>query len=599
MATKKEYLLEDKSARFLDRNLWVRLARMAKGHWPLAALALLFMLVGEFFPLLQPKILQQVIDGPIKNKDMAGLTKPILIFLGLAIGGGLLQYLTAICTQALGLKIVHELRRSLFERVSRLHMDFFHRTPVGRLMTRLGNDIDSINSMFTEGLVELLGAVLLIFYAIGFMLFLNWKLALASLIVMPGMIVVTSIFRVRVRQVNDLIRKRVAALNSIMQESLAGFNVIQIFGRNREQFEAFDLENAKCRDAWFKNVRYFAYYFPSIQGLTDISVLLLFFFGSWLFFRSEVSIGTLVAFSWYSGMFFRPLRELSDRITSLQSALAAGSRVFTLYDMVTEIPSGQQKWDSGSVHIQFNKVSFAYFEDTPVLNEVSFEVKEGETIAFVGATGSGKSTIVSLCARYYLPNSGEILYNGISSKDLDEASLRMNLSVIPQDVYLFAESIAFNVALSTHYDLDKVKEVCRFVKADSFIETLPETYESKLVAKGENLSPGQRQLLAFARALYHGPKVLLLDEATASIDSESEALIQDALKRMMGKLTMIVVAHRLSTIQSATRILAVQRGRIVQSGSHDELMAQDGLYRKLYLMQSLNGEPESQALSVA
>jgi ATP-binding cassette subfamily B protein len=487
-------------------------------------------------------------------------------------------------------------------------MDFFHKTPLGRLMTRLGNDTDSLSNMFTEGLIDLLGAFLMIIYAVIFMFLLDWKLALASLAVLPIMLLTTSLFRDRVRRSNVVIRARLAELNSIMQESLSGIHIVRIFGKVAHQVKSFEKVNLATRDAWFDNVRYYSLFFPVISGLTEISLALLYFAGAWFFFGGTTSLGTLVAFTWYTGLFFRPLREISDKVTALQGALAAAERIFTLYDAGGNeagspsraiLPDGPVRGFPAQAEVAFEQVSFGYDPEKPVLQDVSFRVRQGESVAIVGATGSGKSTIISLCNRFYLPDQGRIAIGDprLGTRDLGEfaeATLRANISLISQDVHLFAESVAFNVSLSRQPDAARVEEVCRYVNAHGFIAAMPEGYATHLKERGENLSAGQRQLLAFARALYHRPRILLLDEATSSVDTETESLVQAALDKILSSMTSIVVAHRLSTIQKASRILVMHKGRIRETGTHQELLRQGGIYRKLYQLQSF-GEEEAPA----
>jgi ATP-binding cassette subfamily B protein len=592
MAERKQYLSEDKVARFLDRNLWLRLVSLAKDHKLTAFTAFFFLITSEILPVLQPRLLKGMIDGPIKARNIEGIAPYMIGFVALIILSGALEYFRAVASQKLGLSIIHELRVRIFARLQGFSMDFFHRTPVGRLMTRLGNDIDSLSSMFTEGLIELLGAVLMIAYAVGFMFVLDWRLALASLAVLPLMILTTSVFREKVRLNNTRIRALLAELNSVMQESLAGIHIVRIFGKVGEQVRKFDEINRATKVEWFRNVRYYSVFFPVISGLTELSLAILYFTGAYLFFRHSVSLGTLVAFSWYTGLFFRPLRELSDKITALQSALAAAERVFTLFDTRASLPSGARKDFPARPEIAFDNVTFAYEEGKTVLSDVSFTVKPGESVAIVGATGSGKSTTVSLCNKFYLPDAGRILIGGHPIQDYSEEALRAQISLISQDVYLFSESIAFNVALSPEFDAARVEEVCRYVNAHEFIVRMPEGYSTKLKERGENLSAGQRQLLAFARALYHKPKILLLDEATSSVDTATEALVQEALDKILRDMTSIVVAHRLSTIQKASKILVMHKGRIREQGTHQELLRQGGIYHKLYQLQNFDGAAE-------
>lgn len=593
MADKREYLTEDKVASFLDRTLWVRLASLTSDHKGLTLSAFLLLVVSEILPLFQPSILRSMIDGPIASRNLDGITPYMVAFMVLIVANGTLEYLRAVASQRLGLSIIHDLRLKLFSRLQGYSMDFFHRTPIGRLMTRLGNDTDSLSNMFTEGLIDLLGALLMIAYAVIFMFILDWKLAFASLAVLPFMLLTTSLFREKVRQSNVAIRGRLAELNSIMQESLAGIHIVRIFGKVGEQIRSFEQVNRSTRDAWFDNVRYYSLFFPAISGLTEISLAMLYFAGAWFFFHGTTSLGTLVAFTWYTGLFFRPLRELSDKITALQGALAAAERVFTLFDAKAVPPDGKVVAFPAKVRMAFEGVSFAYDPGKPVLKDVSFSVREGESIAIVGATGSGKSTIISLCNRFYLPDQGRIVIGDVPLADFSEPVLRSHIGLISQDVHLFAESIAFNVALSPQFDLARVEKVCRHVNAHDFIARFKEGYLTRLRERGENLSAGQRQLLAFARALYHNPRILLLDEATSSVDTETESLVQQALDKMLSGMTSIVVAHRLSTIQKATRILVMHKGRIREEGTHQELLRFGGIYHKLYQLQSFGDERDA------
>ncbi len=584
------YLHSDKTTSFLDRKLWMRILGLAREQKWLAIGALSLLVVAEILPLFQPRILRSMIDGPIHDKNLDGILHYLLAFGAVALVGGALEYVRSMLTQRLGLEVIHNLRLKLFGKLKGFHMDFFNRTPVGRLMTRLGNDVDSLNSMFTEGLVELSGALLVIAYAVIFMFVLDWKLALSSLIVLPGMLYATSVFRRKVRASNVRIRGLMAEMNARMQESLAGVNIVRIFGRAPDIEKRLDGANRETRDAWFENVRFYAYYFPTLNSLTEISLVLLYFTGAYLFYGHHTSLGTLVAFSWYTGMFFRPLREISDKVTALQSALAAGERVFTLYDTEASLPEGPRTQIPSPFEMRFDNVSFAYPGGPEVLHKVSFSIREGESVAVVGATGSGKSTLIALSCKFYLPTSGTVFVGGHPVEEYSEAALRGGMALIPQDVHLFSESVAFNVALTPDFDLHRVEEVCRHVRAHDFISKMPKGYLSPLRQRGENLSTGQRQLLALARALYQRPRLLLLDEATASVDTDTEGLIQSALGKVLKEVTTIVVAHRLSTIQNADRILVMHKGEIREEGTHHSLLAQGGIYAKLYQLQNFDGK---------
>jgi len=590
-----EVIEADKVRSFLDRRLWIRLAVLVREHRLLAVFSFALLLIAEILPLFMPRVLRAMIDGPIKQRHLDAIFPYLLAFLGLTIGAGLLEYLRSITSQKLGLDIIHTLRTTLFRKVLRFDMAFYHRTPVGRLMTRFSNDVDALSSMFTEGLVELLGNLCLLGYAVIFMLVLDWKLALASLLVLPAMWINTTVFRKRVRASNTEIRGHVAAMNSNLQESLTGIPIVKIFNRMGSVRLEFDRVNRELREAWHRNVGYYATFFPFNFGLTEISLTLLSFAGAWLFYRHQTTLGTLIAFSWYTGLFYRPLRELSDKITALQSAMAAAERVFTLYDTEAETPDGSESLPEGLPGIVFDRVRFSYRTGKEVLHGISFTVKPGEMVALVGATGSGKSTLVNLISRFYLPQEGRLTLGGVAIQDLKESSLRQKMAVIPQDVYLFAESVAFNIALRPDFDLARVEAVCRLVNAHGFIERMPEGYLTFLKERGENLSVGQRQLLAFARALYQKPSLLILDEATASVDSETEHLVQQALDTVLREVTSVVVAHRLSTIQRAHRILVFHKGEVREEGNHQELLALGGIYYKLYQLQSFGVEENKKA----
>jgi ATP-binding cassette subfamily B protein len=560
-------------------------------HKLLVVVSFVGILAGEFLPQFQPKILMDMIDGPIAQGELHRLWPYGAWFLAIVMVSSALRYISTVASQTLALRIIHSLRQELFQKVQSYHIDFFKRTPVGRLMTRLTNDIDSLNAMFSSGFVELAGSFLLLIFPIFFMLYLDWRLALVSLVCIPFMTYFTSLFRVKVRNINTHIRKSIAELNTRMQESLSGNHIVQIFGKSQEQFKAFDQINFKLQNQWFKNVLYHAIYFPFVAGLTEIGLSIMYFFGAYLFLQDAVSLGTLVAFSWYMGMFWRPLREIGEKFTQLQGALSAAERVFTLVDLDASLPQGtHREWKPGDKQVVFKDVSFGYTPDSPVLKNISFSVNKGETLAIVGATGSGKSTLISLCNRFYIPDSGSIYLGDQPIEAYSLGVLSKQVAFIPQDVYLFAETIAFNIALSDNVDMDKLERVCRYANAHHFVASLPNQYQTRLTERGQNLSTGQRQLLAIARALYQEPDILLLDEATSSIDTETEALVQNALEKLTQQVTTIVVAHRLSTIRSAHQILVMHKGEIQEQGNHQELLAQNGLYKKLYELQDIENQ---------
>jgi len=550
------YINEDVPLKFLDRKLWLRMMKLVKGHRIMLVVAFLALVVAELLPQFQPRILRDIVDGPIQTGNVSELLQKCLLFLVLVLVSFFLRYIATVLSQVMALKIIHKLRTSLFQHISGLHADFFKRTPVGRLMTRLTGDIDSINSMFAEGLVELAGALLMLVFPVIFMYSLNPVLATVTLMITPFLILATHIFRVKVRDVNTVIRTHVAELNTRMQEILSGNPILQLFGKSAQMWQVFNATNNKLKNLWLQNVRYYAVYFPVVGGITEMSIVVLYFIGTWMFFRDQVSVGTLMAFSWYMSMFWRPLREISDQFTQLQAALAASERVFTLFEVKNPLPSGTEQPKS-NFELEFKDVSFAYESEQWVLKNINLKVQAGETLALVGATGSGKSTLLQLACGSYRAQTGQVLVGSQNINELDLQLLSQHMAIIPQDVYLYSQSIEFNICLSETFDQFKLESACRAVGIHDWILTLEQGYKTLLRSRGENLSTGQRQLIAFARALYHKPAFLLLDEATSSIDTESEIKIQKALQTLTQGVTSLIVAHRLSTIRNAHRIVVL------------------------------------------
>ena len=581
----KEYLTEDKNKKIFDLEQIRRFSAFVKPYWATAVFTVVFLLVKEVLPFLFPGILAKVIDGPVAEKDFDGVLYWIGIYLGIIIVHSILYYSYTIMSRILGLRVIHDLRIHLFEHVSRLGLRFFHRTPIGRLMTRLTNDVDSLNSLVSEGLFELFSALLMIIYATVVMLYLNWKLGLITLAFLPLMLIVTGIFRVKVKNINVIIRKELAALNSILQESLNGISIVQIFNKQRTRFRKFKEYNRNYRNAYFKNVKYYSVYFPTVNSFSEFSVVACYFWGSYMIFDGEITTGTLVAFTWYANMFSRPLREISDKITNLQTAMAAGDRVFGLLDTEVFIKDGEKELPEGKLGVNFQHVHFGYDSENPVLKNISFDVEPGSTTAIVGATGSGKSTILSLLNRYYLSDNGAISVGGKKIEDLKNSSIRQKIANVSQDIFLFKDSIKNNIVFGNEWDEELFQSVIEITHVKDIVNQFPEGVEFQLDPGGKNISLGQRQLISFARALYAQPEILLLDEATSSVDTNTESLIQDALEKLLKNRTAIVVAHRLSTIKNADKILVIHQGVLKEEGTHQELIEAGGIYSKLVKMQ--------------
>lgn len=585
--SKKEYLISDRSEKFLDLPLLWKILHFAKDYKVAGAITFIVLIASQALPFLAPHLLEEIIDTAIPSGDFNRVIQILIIYLAAVAVHSLTMYGSSYLSKYLAFEIIHKLRLKLFDKVSQLHMEFFHRTPVGRLMTRMTSDVDSLNSLFSEGLLDLLSSVFMLIFAMVFMFVKSWELALTTTLVFPLMVVITSIFRVKVRNINRIIREKLASLNSVLQENLNGINMIQIFGKEQYRSEVFDEINREYKDSYIKNVFYYSVFFPALFSLTDFSLIALYVVGVHLVMAGDTSVGTLVAFAWYASMFQRPLREISDKITQLQSSIAAGERVFTLMETDADEIDGQIELPKGSLSVEFNSVNFSYNEDKQVLKDINFKIEAGERIAIVGATGSGKSTVMNLVNRFYRVSDGQIKMNQVPINDLKRSSLKRRLAFVSQDVFIFSSSIRDNIALDLNLDNDTIWKLLRQVKAEDFIKKLPDGLDTVLRENGSNLSSGQCQLISFARAIAQEPDILLLDEATSSIDSDTEELIQEALEEVLKGRTSIVVAHRLSTIINSDRIFVFHHGEIVEIGTHEELIDHEGIYSQLVKLNNL------------
>jgi ATP-binding cassette, subfamily B, multidrug efflux pump len=581
---------EDKADRFFDRDLLRNIWRFARPYGFPLFFTFILLLVTETLPFLLPHLLEQILDGPLKERNWLGVKNLIILYLIVVIVHALLMYIKSVLMQTLGLTIINKLRTALFAHVQKLPLSFFHKNPMGRLMTRLTNDVDTLNSLFTEGLLDLLSSLLMLILATSIMLYKDWKLGLATMIVFPLMVKATSIFRIKVRNINQIIRANLAAFNSVLQESLAGIRIVQLFNRQSTRLQKYKEFNRSYRNAFLRNVKYYSLFFPTISTLTDFSMAVCFFTGAWLIYSGESSTGALLAFTWYANMFNRPLRDLSDKITSLQTSAAAAERVFTLFNEQPEGNPGKQLCQKShwNQNLRFEHVAFGYSSETPVIKNFSLEVRSGETLALVGATGAGKSTLFHLINRFYKPNQGTIHLGGIAATDFELSSWRTNIANVNQDILLFNDTIQKNLTLwDESPDFAKLEYACAKAQILPLINSLPKGFEQVLGAEGYQLSTGQKQLFTFARALYHDPALLLLDEATSSVDAQTELLLQKAMEEVVTGRTSIIIAHRLSTVKRADRILVMHHGEIREQGTHLELLSQNGIYSKLVRMQQL------------
>jgi ABC-type multidrug transport system fused ATPase/permease subunit len=570
-------------------------ASLVRRLWPYArpvrwllGLSALLMVAEELLPFAGPYLLKNIIDLLEGDADVGRIHVLVLLFLAAVAGAAVAGFLRAVAIGYVSAAVVHGLRTHLWRHLLGQGMAFFHKRPVGELMTRLNTDVDAINSLLSEVILDLTGSVLMILFGTVYMLAVDWRLALCCLAFLPPMLLATHIFRIRVRDSNREVRKEIASLNTSLQENLDGAFLVRAFGLAKRRAAAFGAHNDTLRDAWYRNVSYYSYYFPSVNLLTDLATITLFLAGAWLFRRGDASLGTLASFSWTMGLFFRPLRELSDRVTNLQQSLAAAERVFQVLGEDTVIPDSGDAAAAGPVQgvVEFRKVTFGYDPAHPVVRDIDLSIRPGSSVALVGATGSGKSTIAALLCRFHDPQSGSIRIDGRDLRRIPRHERGRLLGIVLQEPYLFPGSIFENVVLGRNVSRDRVRELIDDVRLGELVDSLPLGMDTLVGERGARLSTGQRQLLSFARALCHDPAILILDEATASIDAQSEEALQEVTNRVLGERSTLVIAHRLSTVREAGEIVVLAHGTIRERGTHAELLAREGLYERLWRLQT-------------
>jgi ATP-binding cassette subfamily B protein len=585
---------ERRGVHSFDGQLLRRIAHYLKPYLGWVVLALAITLVGSFLGPLRPWLVQRGIDNYIVVGDLEGLQR-IILYLALALlGEGLLSFAENYLTQYIGQQAIYDLRTTVFRHVQDQPLAFFDNTPIGRLITRTTSDVEALSDVLSSGLIVALGDLFKLFFIAYFMFTLNWVLAVVTLLVMPLMVWVTFWFRNNVREQYRETRKQVSRLNSFIQEHVTGMHIVQLFNREEEEMDRFESINDEHRAAHLKTIFYYAIFWPSIEFISTIALAAVLWFGGLRAMAgSALTLGVLVAFIQYARQFFEPIRDLSNQYDTLQRAMAGAERIFGLLEEDHRLPEPDDPVELDAVEgrIEFKNVWFAYEDDNDgnpdwVLKDVSFTVEPGETVALVGATGAGKSTVMNLLLRFYEIQRGQILVDGHDIRDFRLHDLRRHIGLVLQDVFLFSGSVRRNLTLDDpSVEEDTMRRAAEVVQADQFIERLPEGYDQDVKERGSSLSHGQRQLLAFVRALLYGPDVMVLDEATSSVDTETEALIQQALERLTEGRTTLAIAHRLSTIQDADEILVMHKGEIRERGTHQELLAVDGLYRKLYDLQ--------------
>lgn len=571
-----------------DARLMKRLIKYLRPYFKWVVIAIVLTVGVAMMSTIRPYLTKIAIDDYIVNKDSAGLKFIILILLSTLILQGILQYTMTYLTQWIGQKTIFDLRMELFAHIQKLSMSFFSKNPVGRLVTRLTNDIEVLNEMFSSGIVMVFADIFIIGGILFFMFSLSWQLTLIALSVIIPLIIATVIFRRKVRAAFRDIRFYLAKMNSFLQEHISGIMVVKIFSKEKRTLDEFKKINYDHTKANKRSVLYYSIFFPVVELIGAISGGLIIWYGGGEVVQGVLTIGILISFIQYSEMFFRPIRDLSEKYNIMQTAMASSERIFRLLDRKAAINDPEKPVSPGSINgvIEFKNVWFAYIDQEYVLKDITFKINKGEKIAFVGATGAGKSSLINLLCRFYDVQKGEITVDGINIKDLKQSELRKNIGLVVQDIFLFSDTIANNISLNNSgISAEKIKETATAVGINNFISRLPLGYGQNVKERGVTLSQGERQLITFARALAYDPKILILDEATSSVDTHSEILIQNAIDKLMESRTSIIIAHRLSTIQKCDKIIVMHKGEIREAGTHQELLELGGIYSKLYQLQ--------------
>ena len=529
------------------------------------------------------------------NGDLDGLMNMALVFIGVILLTVLIRYLFIYRTALIGQLVIKDLRVKVFEHITNLRLRYFDQTPIGKLTTRTTNDIEAINTSFTNGLVTMIADILTIFSVIGIMLFTSWRLTLLSLGTLPLLMFATYIFKEKVKSAFQVVRTQVSTMNAFLQERITGMRIIQIFNAEKSEMDKFKKINRKYTQANLDAILYYAIFFPVVEIINYLTLALMVWIGSKWFLNDQVSLGAMIAFPIYISMMFRPVRMLADKFNTLQMGMVAAERVFKVLDTNDVIPdNGYLEPTKLKGSLEFQNVNFAYDDENRVIKNLNFKLEPGETLAIVGSTGSGKTTIINILNRFYDIQDGKILIDGENISKYKLKDLRSRMSMVLQDVFLFTGTIMENITLKDDkFTEAEVIEAAKIIGAHEFFEKLPEGYDFMVMERGANLSMGQRQLISFVRALLYDPDILILDEATSSIDTETESIIQYAIEKLIEKRTSIIIAHRLSTIKHAHKILVMEHGEKLEMGSHAELLQNEhGKYRELYEMQFSTEETE-------
>ncbi len=584
----KQFHEEEAIGKTYDFQVASRLLRYLKPYLRLLVPALAFTLALNLLGVLQPKFTQYAIDWYILPRKTEGITLFALLYVAANLLRFIFSYFQAVMLNSIGQYVMFDLRRELYNKLQHQEVAYYDRNPVGRIMTRLTADVDALNELFTSGVTDLLGDLVMIAAIIIMMVWMDVRLTLITLLTVPLLFAATTWFRKGARRGYDLVRTRIARIFAFLQEHFSGAQTVQIFNAEAKSLRRFAEINDEHLKANIDTIFYYAVFFPLVDLIGSVGIALIIWYGGYRVLQHALSLGALVAFIQYSGFLFQPIRDISDKYNVLQGAVVASHRIFKALDEPVAIttPVRPLRKERARGRIEFQNVWFAYKGEDWVLKDVSFTIEPGQSVALVGHTGSGKTTITNLLMRFYDIQRGRILLDGIDVRDWDLQSLRENFAVVLQEIFLFSGTVESNIRLGRQDISDeRIRWAATEVRADQFIQRLPDMYKAEVRERGAGLSVGQKQLISFARALAFDPALLILDEATSSIDTETEQLIQQAIERVMRNRTSVVVAHRLSTIQRADKIIVMHHGEIREQGSHQDLLALHGLYWKLYKLQ--------------
>lgn len=585
-------MANSKTGKAIDFNLLKRLYSFVKPYKKIGIAAVVLTLILAALSPIRPYLVQQTIDNVIAKGDYPGLAKMVAFMFGILIVETIFQFFGTYSSNLLGQLVIRDIRSQLFSKINSFKIKYFDNTPVGTLVTRVINDIETIASIFSEGFLQIMADFLKIFSVIGVMLMVDWKLTLITLIPVPLLIFATNIFKNGIKKSFTEVRNKVAELNAFVQEHIVGINIIQIFNKEDQEMDKFKALNKEHKAAHIKSIWYFSIFFPIVEVITAISIGLVVWYGAGdmldkISANQEAKPGTIISFVLYIFILYRPMRQIADRFNTLQMGVVSAERVFAIFDQDHSLKNhGTADAQAIKGKIDFEHVIFAYNDEDYVIKDISFNAKPGEKIALIGATGSGKTSIINLLSRFYEYNAGSIKIDDIQIEDYELNSLRKSVSVVLQDVFLFSDSILNNITLfNPEISEEEVIEASKLIGTHAFISQLPGGYHFNVKERGGLLSAGQKQLISFLRAFVNKPKILILDEATSSVDTESEIMIQKATEIITQNRTSIIIAHRLSTIRHADKILVLEHGKIIEEGTHQALMAKGGQYKKLIELQ--------------